>query len=44
MEKMAQKIPGSEYVLIPDCGHLGPMDRPGEFNAALLAFLRKHEL
>ena len=44
MEKMWQKIPGSEYVLIPDCGHLGPMDRPDEFNAALLAFLRSHRL
>jgi 3-oxoadipate enol-lactonase len=44
MERMAQKIPGAEYALIPDCGHLGPMDRPEEFNAALLAFLRKHQL
>jgi 3-oxoadipate enol-lactonase len=44
MEKMWQKIPGSEYVLIEDCGHLGPMDRPEEFNAALLAFLRQHKL
>jgi 3-oxoadipate enol-lactonase len=44
MEKMWQKIPESEYVLIPDCGHLGPMDRPDEFNAALLAFLQRHKL
>jgi 3-oxoadipate enol-lactonase len=44
MEKMWQKIPGSEYVLIENCGHLGPMDRPEEFNAALLAFLRQHKL
>jgi 3-oxoadipate enol-lactonase len=44
MERMAQKIPGAEYALIPNCGHLGPMDRPEEFNAALLAFLRKHQL
>jgi len=44
MEKMAQKIPGAEYVMIPGCGHLGPMDRPGEFNAALLAFLGKNKL
>ena len=44
MEKMAEKIPGAEYALIPDCGHLGPMDRPREFNAALLAFLKRHEL
>jgi 3-oxoadipate enol-lactonase len=44
MEKMAQKIPGAEYVCIPQCGHLGPMDKPKEFNAALLAFLQKHKL
>jgi len=44
MERMAQKIPGSQYVMLKYCGHLGPMDKPGEFNAALLAFLRSHEL
>lgn len=41
MERMAQKIPGSEYVLLEGCGHLGPMDQPGPFNAALLAFLQR---
>jgi 3-oxoadipate enol-lactonase len=41
MEKMAQKIPGSEYVLLEGCGHLGPMDQPEPFNAALLAFLQR---
>lgn len=44
MEKMASKIPGAEYVLMPDCGHLGPMDRPAEFNAILLDFLQRHGL
>jgi 3-oxoadipate enol-lactonase len=44
MERMAQKIPGAEYVRLEGCGHLGPMDRPEEFNAALLAFLKKHQL
>jgi pimeloyl-ACP methyl ester carboxylesterase len=44
MEKMWQKIPGAEYVLLQNCGHLGPMDRPEEFNAALLSFLRSHRL
>ena len=44
MEKMWQKIPGAEYVLLEGCGHLGPMDQPEEFNAALLGFLRQHEL
>lgn len=44
MERMAAKIPGAEYVLLEGCGHLGPMDQPGPFNAALLAFLQRHGL
>lgn len=44
MERMAAKIPGAEYVVLDGCGHLGPMDQPDEFNAALLSFLRRHRL
>lgn len=44
MEKMAHKIPGAEYVLLEGCGHLGPMDQPQAFNAALAGFLRRHSL
>lgn len=44
MERMAQKIPGAEYVLLDGCGHLGPVDQPDAFNAALLAFLKRHGL
>ena len=44
MEKMAQKIPGAEYVLLEGCGHLGPMDQPEEFNAVLEKFLKKQKL
>jgi pimeloyl-ACP methyl ester carboxylesterase len=44
MEKMWQKIPGAEYVLLEGCGHLGPMDQPDAFNAALLGFLQQHKL
>mgnify|MGYP001222826257 FL=1 len=44
MERMAQKIPGAEYVLLQGCGHLGPMDLPDAFNAALASFLRRHQL
>lgn len=44
MKRMAQKIPGAEYVLLEGCGHLGPMDQPDAFNAALLAFLKRHGL
>jgi 3-oxoadipate enol-lactonase len=44
MERMAAKIPGAEYVVLDRCGHLGPMDQPSEFNAALLSFLQRHHL
>ena len=44
MERMLQKIPGADYVLLQGCGHLGPMDRPERFNTALLSFLQRHEL
>lgn len=44
MERMARKVPGSEYVLLEGCGHLGPMDQPDEFNATVLSFLERHRL
>jgi pimeloyl-ACP methyl ester carboxylesterase len=44
MEKMALKIPGGEYLLLQSCGHLGPMDQPEVFNAAVLTFLKRHGL
>ncbi|MCX7962702.1 MAG: alpha/beta hydrolase [Burkholderiales bacterium] len=44
MEKMARQIPGAEFVLLDGCGHLGPMDQPEAFNAALADFLRRHSL
>ncbi len=44
MERMAQKIPGAEYVLLEGCGHLGPMDQPEPFNQALTDFLERRKL
>jgi len=44
MERMAQKVPGAEYLLLEGCGHLGPMDQPDAFNAALFSFLERHRL
>lgn len=41
MEKMAKRIPHAEYVLLEGCGHLGPMDQPKAFNAALEEFLKR---
>jgi pimeloyl-ACP methyl ester carboxylesterase len=36
-----QAIPGSELVVIPGAGHMSNLERPGEFNAALLDFCRR---
>jgi pimeloyl-ACP methyl ester carboxylesterase len=44
MERMKAKIPDAELVVLEGCGHLGPMDQPDEFNAALLSFLRRNRL
>lgn len=44
MQRMAQKIPAAKWNLLEGCGHLGQMDQPGLFNAALLAFLREQHL
>lgn len=43
MERMAQRIPRSEFVVLEGCGHLGPMDQPDEFNHALDGFLARHQ-
>jgi len=43
MASMQKKIPDSELVILQGCGHLGPMDQPGPFNAALERFLHKME-
>ena len=44
MERMAKEIPGAEFVKLEGCGHLGPMDQPEAFNAAVLRFLQKNKL
>jgi len=44
MQRMAQKVPGAEFVLLDGCGHLGPMDQPDPFNEALAQFLERHKL
>jgi pimeloyl-ACP methyl ester carboxylesterase len=35
-------LPGSEFVVIPNARHVPYFEKPAEFNAALLAFCRKH--
>ncbi len=42
MERMADKIPGGSYQCLPHAGHLGNMEQPDAFNAAVLQFLQKN--
>ncbi|MEN9539691.1 MAG: hypothetical protein RLZZ126_1926 [Pseudomonadota bacterium] len=42
MEKMASLIPGGRYECIAQAGHLGNLEQPEAFHAALLKFLRQH--
>lgn len=36
---MSAKVPGSQLVVVPDCGHMSTMERPAEVSAALRAWL-----
>ncbi|MEV0126111.1 alpha/beta fold hydrolase [Streptomyces sp. NPDC050703] len=40
--EVADAIPGCDLVEIPDCGHLGYLERPDEVNTALVEFLGKY--
>ena len=42
MEKMASRIPNAQYECLPGVGHLGNLEAPDRFNAAVLAFLTTH--
>jgi pimeloyl-ACP methyl ester carboxylesterase len=41
MGAMAEKIPGSRYVTLPNVGHLSNLEDPDGFNAALKEFLEE---
>jgi pimeloyl-ACP methyl ester carboxylesterase len=40
--RMAERIPGAEFVVIPKAGHLINLEQPGLFDAAVGEFLLKH--
>ena len=40
VKRFAAAVPGAELAIVPDTGHLPNMERPAEFNAILLGFLR----
>jgi pimeloyl-ACP methyl ester carboxylesterase len=39
IEYLARTIPGARLILLPGVGHFAPLQRPSEFNQAMLAFL-----
>ena len=40
-EYLAQSIPNAEFIFLPDVSHFAPLQRPEQFNRAMLAFLGK---
>jgi len=40
--ELTAEIAGAEFVIIDDAGHLPNIEQPAAFNAAVLAFLRRH--
>jgi pimeloyl-ACP methyl ester carboxylesterase len=40
-EYLAQSIPGAEFVVLTAVSHFAPLQRPEQFNAAMLAFIGK---
>lgn len=41
MRTLAAAIPNAEFVELPDCGHMSPLENPRAFNAALDGFLNR---
>ena len=40
MQRMAQKIPGARYVMLPGLAHLPNLENPAAFDTAVLDYLR----
>lgn len=43
-ELMAESIPGAEFVIMENTGHLAALERPDEVNALIDEFLKRHPL
>lgn len=41
MRQIAAAIPGAEFVIVPDSGHMAPLENPAAVNASLIDFLEK---
>lgn len=42
MKRMADRVPGGEYICLPGAGHIANVEAPAAFNAAVVAFLQRH--
>ncbi len=42
MQRMAARVPGSEYVCLAQAGHIANVEAPAAFNAAVVNFLQRH--
>lgn len=42
MQRMAARVPGSEYLCLLGAGHIANVEAPAAFNAAAVAFLQRH--
>lgn len=40
MQSIAEKIPNGKFVVVPDSGHMTPMENPAAVNQALLTFVK----
>ncbi len=38
---LAENLPNARKLVLPDCGHVPPLEQPQAFNKALIAFLRE---
>ena len=41
MRGIAEQIPDAKLVVIPEAGHMSPLENPAAFNAAIERFLRE---
>jgi len=40
-EHLARSIPNAELIILDSVSHFAPLQRPEQFNAAMLAFIRR---
>jgi hypothetical protein len=40
---LADKIPNSEFIILPNCGHVSIFEKPKELQSMLFGFIEKHQ-